>query len=110
MHGMLYALSSTEGLILPGCSESIVYLLMQMKLFLLKNQSDVDILADIIKNFTVVSAARVNWKKVKPLLSVSPSSSPAWKKDGQKYLGVFLGNETMVLKNWENVTEKIEEN
>ncbi|KAK0145466.1 Transposon TX1 uncharacterized protein [Merluccius polli] len=31
-----------------------------------------------------------------------------WKKDGFKYLGVFLGNENIVKKNWENVTEKFE--
>ncbi|KAJ3584387.1 hypothetical protein NHX12_014882, partial [Muraenolepis orangiensis] len=31
-----------------------------------------------------------------------------WRKDGFKYLGVFLGKEIVVLKNWEDVTEKIE--
>ncbi|KAK5858083.1 hypothetical protein PBY51_002254 [Eleginops maclovinus] len=32
-----------------------------------------------------------------------------WKRDGIKYLGVFVGNTNIVQKNWENVTEKIEE-
>ncbi|KAJ3582510.1 hypothetical protein NHX12_000537 [Muraenolepis orangiensis] len=31
-----------------------------------------------------------------------------WKKDGFKYLGVFLGKGIIVLKNWEDVIEKIE--
>ena len=31
-----------------------------------------------------------------------------WKKDGLKYLGVFLGNTSIVLKNWEDVIAKIE--
>ncbi|KAK0132088.1 Transposon TX1 uncharacterized protein [Merluccius polli] len=31
-----------------------------------------------------------------------------WKRDGFKYLGVFLGKEHVVKKNWENVTEKFE--
>ncbi|KAJ4946630.1 hypothetical protein JOQ06_024293, partial [Pogonophryne albipinna] len=31
-----------------------------------------------------------------------------WKKDGLKYLGVFLGNKSIVLRNWEDVIGKIE--
>ncbi|TWW55992.1 Transposon TX1 uncharacterized 82 kDa protein ORF 1 [Takifugu flavidus] len=35
--------------------------------------------------------------------------SLTWRRDGLKYLGVYLGNERMVEKNWENVVEKVEE-
>ncbi|KAJ3584390.1 hypothetical protein NHX12_014885, partial [Muraenolepis orangiensis] len=35
-------------------------------------------------------------------------TSMVWKKDGFKYLGMFLGKGIIVLKNWEDVIEKIE--
>ena len=31
-----------------------------------------------------------------------------WKTGGIKYLGVFLGNDTVLHKNWDNVLEKFE--
>lgn len=57
----------------------------------------------------------MNWKKSEALVVSEwhdtlpvPPKNLAWKKDGLKYLGVFLGNEIMVRKNWEDATEKIE--
>ena len=31
-----------------------------------------------------------------------------WKRDGLKYLGIYLGNEKMMQKNWDGVLEKVE--
>ncbi|KAJ3605786.1 hypothetical protein NHX12_027830 [Muraenolepis orangiensis] len=80
-----------------------------------RDQKDTDILVDIVRDFSSASAARVNWKKSEALavgewsggLPVLPQNM-VWKKDGFKYLGVFLGKEIVVLKNWEDVIEKIE--
>ncbi|KAI3364781.1 hypothetical protein L3Q82_000909 [Scortum barcoo] len=127
LSGMLYALSlepllnkilctSIQGLILPGCGGNIVLSAYADDLIvLIKNQGEVNILANIIKDFTIISAARVNWKKSEALavggwcadLPVLPQNL-CWKEDGLKYLGIFLGNERMVRRNWENITEKIE--
>ena len=41
-------------------------------------------------------------------LLVLPQSL-AWRRDGLKYLGVFLGNEAVVKRNWETVIERAEE-
>ena len=32
----------------------------------------------------------------------------SWKRDGFKYLGVFLGNENVTGMNWEGILEKIQ--
>ncbi|KAJ3583876.1 hypothetical protein NHX12_015373, partial [Muraenolepis orangiensis] len=76
---------------------------------------DIDSLVDIVREFSSASAARVNWKKSEALavgewsggLPVLPQNM-VWRKDGFKYLGVFLGKGIVVLKNWEDVIEKIE--
>ena len=31
-----------------------------------------------------------------------------WKRDGLKYLGVYIGNETILQMNWEGVAENIQ--
>lgn len=31
-----------------------------------------------------------------------------WKKGGFKYLGVYLGDDNFLCKNWDNVLEKVE--
>ena len=74
-----------------------------------------DILTSIISDFTAASEARVNWAKSEALavgewrggLLVLPQNL-TWRKDGLKYLGVFLGEGTIAQKNWEDVTGKIE--
>ena len=74
-----------------------------------------DLLTSIICDFTIASEARVNWRKSEALgvsewrgsLPVLPQNLTC-RRDGLKYLGVFLGKETMVQKNWENVTETVE--
>ena len=126
LSGMLYALSlepllnkirfNIEGLILPGFSGSIVLSAYADDLIVFtKNQREIDILENIINDFTVLSAARVNWEKSEALavgdwsdgLPVLPRSL-SWKREGLKYLGIFLGNEAVMRKNWEAVLEKAE--
>ena len=61
-----------------------------------------------------MSAAKINWNKSEVAVGNCPNSLPtlpqnlhAWKKEGLKYLSVFLGNKTMEEKNWEGVENKI---
>lgn len=56
-------------------------------------------------------AARLNWKKSEAFALVNGviiSPGPGLEKDGLKYLGLFLTNEIIVEKNWENFTDKTE--
>lgn len=69
---------------------------------------------EIIKDFEIISAAKINWKKSEALAvgswrGVLPSlpGGLVW-KDSFKYLGVYVGNETIVQKNCEGVVEKVE--
>ena len=81
----------------------------------IKDQRDADLLINIVEVFSRTSAARVNWKKSEALavgewrdgLPVLPQNL-VWRKDGFKYLGIHLGQENVVQRNWEGVTEKIE--
>ncbi|KAJ3594050.1 hypothetical protein NHX12_006382, partial [Muraenolepis orangiensis] len=126
LSGMLYALSlepllskirsKLQGLFLPGLNGNMVLSVYADDVVVfVRDQKDTDILVDIVRDFSSASAARVNWKKSEALavgewsggLPVLPQNM-VWKKDGFKYLGVFLGKEIVVLKNWEDVIEKIE--
>ncbi|KAJ3593808.1 hypothetical protein NHX12_006142 [Muraenolepis orangiensis] len=126
LSGMLYALSlepllskirsKLQGLFLPGFNGNMVLSAYADDVVVfVRDQTDIDVLVDIVREFSSASAARVNWKKSEALavgewsggLPVLPQNM-VWRKDGFKYLGVFLGKEIVVLKNWEDVTEKIE--
>uniref|UniRef100_A0AAQ4RMD0 Reverse transcriptase domain-containing protein n=1 Tax=Gasterosteus aculeatus aculeatus TaxID=481459 RepID=A0AAQ4RMD0_GASAC len=126
LSGMLYTLSlepllgkirsSLEGLVLPGFSRRMILSAYADDVVVfIKDQRDADLLNNIVKRFSKASAARVNWKKSEALavgewrggLPVLPQSL-VWRKDGFKYLGIYLGQESIVQKNWEGVTEKIE--
>ncbi|KAJ3614342.1 hypothetical protein NHX12_017916 [Muraenolepis orangiensis] len=126
LSGMLYALSlepllsrirsKLQGLFLPGFNGNLVLSAYADDVVVfVRDQTDIDVLVDIVREFSSASAARVNWKKSEALavgewsggLPVLPQNM-VWRKDGFKYLGVFLGKEIVVLKNWEDVTEKIE--
>ncbi len=68
----------------------------------------------IVSDFTIVSSAKVNWKKNKAIsFGKWPNGQPAlpvelkWSKDGFKYLGVYLGDDMTVKNNFEGVEEKI---
>ncbi|TWW54086.1 Transposon TX1 uncharacterized 149 kDa protein ORF 2 [Takifugu flavidus] len=70
-------------------------------------------LLDIL--FNRLSAARVNWQKSEALavgrwtngLPVLPQDL-AWRRDGLKYLGVFIGDEETEKKNWLDTLEKVD--
>ncbi|KAJ4946174.1 hypothetical protein JOQ06_023844 [Pogonophryne albipinna] len=126
LSGMLYALSlepllnkirsKLQGLFLPGFNGNMVLSAHADDIIVfIRDQKDTDILVNIVRDFSSASAARVNWKKSEALavgewnggLPVLPQNM-VWKKDGLKYLGVFLGNKSIVLRNWEDVIGKIE--
>nr|BAC82605.1 pol-like protein [Tetraodon nigroviridis] len=126
LSGMLYALSlepllckirsSIAGFVLPGFNKNIVLSAYADDVVILtQNQSDVDVLSRLTDSFNVLSSARVNWRKSEALavgewrdgLPVLPQSL-CWKRDGFKYLGVFLGDEDTEKKNWEDIPGKVE--
>ena len=126
MSGMLYALSlepllhklrsSLHGLVLPGFNENMILSAYADDVVVfIKDQRDADLLINIVNDFSTASAARVNWKKSEALavgdwrggLPVF-SQDLKWRKDGFKYLGIYVGTKRVVEKNWETVTEKIE--
>ncbi|KAJ4923075.1 hypothetical protein JOQ06_027811 [Pogonophryne albipinna] len=126
LSGMLYALSlepllnkirsKLQGLFLPGFGGGMVLSAYADDIIVfIRDQKDTDILVDIVRDFSSASAARVNWRKSEALavsewsggLPVLPQNM-VWKKYGLKYLGVFLGNKSIVLRNWEDVIGKIE--
>ncbi len=82
---------------------------------LVNNQKEVDVLKEIIDEFGILSSAKVNWAKSIAFVcgEWEGKSLPRlpggleWKKDGFKYLGVYLGDESMMQKNWEGVLEKM---
>ena len=77
-------------------------------------QRDVDTLIHVAKKFGRISSAKVNWSKSEAIqmgnwtddLPKLPEGLK-WKKGGFKYLGVFLGDENMVKKNWDGLLEKV---
>lgn len=67
-----------------------------------------------IKCYGGASSAKINWSKSEALWCGSERSkvpqlpnNVQWKKDGFKFLGVFLGSETYKEKNWEGLLEKV---
>ncbi len=81
---------------------------------LVKGQRDVDLLKEILNNFGIISSAKVNWSKSEAIAGGKWSHGfpelPGglfWKRDGLKYLGVYVGNDLMLSKNWEGVLEKV---
>uniref|UniRef100_A0A8P4KAC5 Reverse transcriptase domain-containing protein n=1 Tax=Dicentrarchus labrax TaxID=13489 RepID=A0A8P4KAC5_DICLA len=126
LSGMLYALSlepllqkirsSVRGLFLPGFNSSVVLSAYADDVVVfIKDQQDVCVLNSVIQKFSVVSAARVNWRKSEALavgewregLPVLPQSL-IWRREGLKYLGIYLGNSDIGKKNWENILEKVD--
>ncbi|KAK3541512.1 hypothetical protein QTP86_028172, partial [Hemibagrus guttatus] len=62
----------------------------------------------------VLSSAKVNWAKSEAILvgewgGERPTlpGGLVWKKDGFKYLGVYLGNNEFLNKNWEGTVEHV---
>ena len=126
MSGMLYALSvepmlhnirsHINGLLLSGFNARFCLSAYADDLVVvIQNQEDVTKLTDVVETFGKISSARVNWAKSEALAVGNWSSGlpqlPGgllWKKGGFKYLGVYLGDELTVQKNWDGVVEKVE--
>lgn len=78
-------------------------------------QRDIDILEGNVDLFNKMSPAKVNWKKSEAVMvgkklpdNLILPGGLTWNKGGMKYMGVFLGEESVLEKNWENALGKIE--
>lgn len=126
LSGMLYSIAiepllhklrqSLSGVIFPGCESSFKLSAYADDVIVIVNQqNDVNSLKKAINDFGVLSSAKINWGKSEALAVGDELSKElvlpgglVWKKDGLKYLGVYLGDNSFVCKNWENVFEKVE--
>ena len=126
LSGMLYSLAiepllntlriRLNGISIPGCINPLRLSAYADDVVLLINgERDITALLKILNDFGLVSSAKVNWSKSEALLlgqwlANGVPNLPGgllWKKDGFKYLGIFLGNDTVVQKNWEGALEKV---
>ncbi len=125
MSGLLYVLAiepllsmlrnKLKGLTLPQCNNAFHLSAYADDVIVFINDSDdVKMLQQIVNDFKDISSAIVNWGKSDALLigkwegenPILPGGL-LWKKDGLKYLGVFLGNEAFMQKNWEGMADKV---
>lgn len=103
------------GLCLPSCKNNIVLsAYADDVMVLISGQNDVQTLLKLIRDFMLLSSAKVNWTKCETLLvgqwvdgKPNLPDGLVWGKRGIKYLGVFLGDDVTQQKNWEGVCEKI---
>ncbi|KAI4880461.1 hypothetical protein NFI96_009804 [Prochilodus magdalenae] len=126
MSGMLYCFaiepllnklrSKIEGFVLPqyGVQHRLSAYADDV-MIMVNGQLDVDNLVAAIRDFGKISSAKVNWQKseafaVGKWASGLPSlpAGVSWKRDGIKYLGVYLGDEATRQRNWDGVVEKME--
>lgn len=83
----------------------------------IKNENDIRVLKESLDLYEKASSARVNWSKSEGFIIGDWQERPPpvlpggvkWGKEGLKFLGVYLGNETFVKKNWEGMLEKVSE-
>lgn len=122
---MLYALAvepllvkireSIEGWSIPYSNERIkLSAYADDIIVLIKDQNNIMGLKNSIDIFGLISSAKVNWSKSEALLCGKWFGGPpklpgglSWKSDGIKYLGVYLGNNYMLQRNWEGVLKKV---
>ncbi|TWW71277.1 Transposon TX1 uncharacterized 149 kDa protein ORF 2 [Takifugu flavidus] len=126
LSGMLYALSlepllikireNVQGLVLSDFTGNLVLSAYADDVIVFtRDQQDINILNRITDKFSMVSAARVNWGKSEALavgnwgggLPVLPGGL-TWKRNGLRYLGVYLGCQEMEAKNWDDIVEKVD--
>ncbi|KAF7645430.1 hypothetical protein LDENG_00204210 [Lucifuga dentata] len=82
----------------------------------IRNEEDVRAMEFCLRAYQKASSARVNWEKSEALLcgdwsGVHPPPLPGglcWKDTGLKMLGVYLGSDTWVRKNWEDAVQLVE--
>lgn len=122
LSGMLYSLAiepllqqirgKLHFICLPNCKSN--FILSAYADVMISRQSDIQVLLNLLKTFKGLSSASVNWSKSEALLLGKWADGKpklpeglSWGKFGFKYLGVFLGDELTVQKNWEGVIEKV---
>ena len=102
------------GLTLPNCNNHLCLSAYADDLIVIV-ACDVDInkLECIVQDYKCYTSATVNWGKSEDLLvgdwGGRPPSLPGglmWRRDGLKYLGVYLGN-YVIVKNWEGLVDKV---
>ncbi|KAI4890612.1 hypothetical protein NFI96_004370 [Prochilodus magdalenae] len=104
-----------SGFRIPDCSTSFcVSAYADDVVVMVGSQTEVDVLSGILKDFQVLSSAKVNWAKSEAFLvgewrGEEPRLPDGlhWKRGGFKYLGVYLGDGDFMKKNWEDVLERI---
>ncbi|XP_059578699.1 transposon TX1 uncharacterized 149 kDa protein isoform X1 [Alligator mississippiensis] len=82
----------------------------------LNTQEDVRALADCQRAYERASSARINWAKSDTLLLGAWTGTPppdlpgglTWRREGLKFLGVFLGPPTFMARNWDDLEEGVE--
>lgn len=126
LSGMLYSIAiepllhklrrELNGVVFNGCPAVFKLSAYADDVILMVNtQKDIDIIKANVGLFNEMSSAKINWSKSdavmvsdKPTTKLVLPGGLTWKTGGIKYLGVFLGDETVLNKNWDNVLEKIE--
>ncbi|KAK3541356.1 hypothetical protein QTP86_023072 [Hemibagrus guttatus] len=125
LSGMLYSLaiepllnklrSHLSGFNIPHANASVYLSAYADDLVVMINtQEDVNVLAAILNDFQILSSAKVNWTKSEAILvgewgggQPSLPGGLAWKRGGFKYLGVYLGTNEFLNKNWEGSVEHV---
>ncbi|KAK3562052.1 hypothetical protein QTP86_025970 [Hemibagrus guttatus] len=125
LSGMLYSLaiepllnklrSFLSGFNIPHANASVYLSAYADDLVVMVNtQEDVNVLAAILNDFQILSSAKVNWTKSEAILvgewgggQPTLPGGLAWKRGGFKYLGVYLGTNEFLNKNWEGSVEHV---
>ncbi|KAK3542572.1 hypothetical protein QTP86_030400, partial [Hemibagrus guttatus] len=125
LSGMLYSLaiepllnklrSFLSGFNIPHANASVYLSAYADDLVVMINtQEDVNVLAAILNDFQILSSAKVNWTKSEAILvgewgggQPTLPGGLAWKRGGFKYLGVYLGTNEFLNKNWEGSVEHV---
>ena len=81
----------------------------------IREDSDVQTLTHIVELYGKIPSSKLNWAKSNALIVEKwQRERPklpewlSWATNGIKYLGFHLGDESMVIKNWEGVVERMQ--
>ncbi len=125
LSGMLYSIAiepllqqirkRLDGLRVPHCDFNFCLSAYADDVIILVNkQEDIHVLSKLIEEFEKWSSAKVNWKKSDALLlGVWNEGKPTlpeglcWSRWGIRYLGVFLGDDSVSQKNWDGMLQKV---
>ncbi len=124
MSGILYVLAiepllfrlrnMLKGLTSPQCNTIFYLSAYADNVIVFINDNDVQELQPFFNDFKNISSGLVNWRKSNALLIGNwEGGNPIlpggllWKRDGLKYLGIFVGNDFFMLKNWEGMAAKV---